>query len=79
MTGYSVVIEREGNAWGAYVAELPGCVATGATREEVESRIREAIPAHLALMREAGEDLPSRPPVPSSSCLPPDSHALRRR
>ncbi|MGH9056182.1 MAG: type II toxin-antitoxin system HicB family antitoxin [Acidimicrobiales bacterium] len=58
MTGYAVVIEHEGEAWGAYVPDLPGCVATGTNREEVERRIREAIPAHVALMRESGEDVP---------------------
>jgi predicted RNase H-like HicB family nuclease len=58
MTGYAVVIEHEGDAWGAYVPDLPGCVATGRSREEVERRIREAIPAHVALMRESGEDVP---------------------
>ncbi len=58
MIGYAVVIEHEGDAWGAYVPDLPGCVATGTDREEVERRIREAIPAHVALMRESGEDVP---------------------
>ena len=58
MTGYAVVIECEGAAWGAYVPDLPGCVATGSSREEVERRIREAIPAHVALMRESGEEIP---------------------
>ena len=38
MTGYSVVIEHEGDAWGAYVPDLPGCVAAGSSRQEVESR-----------------------------------------
>ncbi|HVX23122.1 MAG TPA: type II toxin-antitoxin system HicB family antitoxin [Acidimicrobiales bacterium] len=58
MTGYPVVIEHEGDAWGAYVPDLPGCVATGTSRQEVEARIREAIPAHLSLMRQAGEEVP---------------------
>ncbi len=58
MIGYSVVIEHEGDAWGAYVPDFPGCVATGSSRKEVELRIREAIPAHLSLMRDAGEDVP---------------------
>ena len=58
MTGYAVVIEHEGDAWGAYVPDLPGCVATGSSREEVERRIREAVPAHITLMRETGEDVP---------------------
>ncbi|MGH9115059.1 MAG: type II toxin-antitoxin system HicB family antitoxin [Acidimicrobiales bacterium] len=58
MTGYAVVIEHEGDAWGAYVPDLPGCVATGANREEVERRIREAVPSHVRLMRESGEQVP---------------------
>ena len=58
MTGYAVVIEHEGDRWGAYVPHLPGCVATGLNRKEVERRIREAIPAHLALMRESGQEIP---------------------
>ena len=58
MTGYAVVIEHEGDAWGAYVPDLPGCVAAGSSREEVERLIREAIPLHLQAMREKGEPIP---------------------
>jgi predicted RNase H-like HicB family nuclease len=58
MTGYSVVIEHEGDAWGAYVPDLPGCVAVGSSRQEVESLIREAIPMHISFMRQTGEDVP---------------------
>jgi predicted RNase H-like HicB family nuclease len=58
VTGYAVVIEHEGDAWGAYVPDLPGCVATGRTREEVERRIREAVPVHVALLRESGQEVP---------------------
>ena len=58
MNGYAVVIEHEGDAWGAYVPDLPGCVATGASRAEVERRIREAVPVHISLMRESGEPVP---------------------
>lgn len=58
MSGYAVVIEHEGDAWGAYVPDLPGCVATGGSREEVERRIRDAIPAHVALMRDSGDEIP---------------------
>ncbi|MBO0730746.1 MAG: type II toxin-antitoxin system HicB family antitoxin [Acidimicrobiaceae bacterium] len=71
MTGYAVVLEHEGAAWGAYVPDLPGCVATGASREEVESRIREAIPAHVALMRESGETIP--PPTSEGIIVVPAS------
>jgi predicted RNase H-like HicB family nuclease len=58
MNGYAVVIEHEEDAWGAYVPDLPGCVAVGSTRAEVEQLIREAIPLHLEAMREHGELIP---------------------
>ena len=58
MTGYAVVIEHEGDAWGAYVPDLPGCVAAGSSREEVEQLIRKAIPLHLQAMQEKGEPIP---------------------
>jgi predicted RNase H-like HicB family nuclease len=58
MTGYAVVIEHEGDAWGAYVPDLPGCVAAGSSRDEVEQLIREAIPLHLQAMRQRGEPIP---------------------
>lgn len=55
---YAIVIERAGENYSAYVPDLPGCVATGATREEVESQIREAVEFHLDGMREDGEAIP---------------------
>ena len=55
-----MVLERTDNNYAAYVPDLPGCVATGRTREEVERRIREAIELHLEGMREDGE-IPPRP------------------
>jgi predicted RNase H-like HicB family nuclease len=58
LSGYAVAIEHEGGAWGAYAPDLAGGVATGSTRDEVERRIHAAIPAHIALMREAGEKVP---------------------
>ena len=58
MSGYAVVIEHEGESWGAYVPDLPGCVAAGSSRAEVERLIREAIPLHLEAMRERGEEIP---------------------
>jgi predicted RNase H-like HicB family nuclease len=47
----------EGN-FSAYVPDLPGCVATGATVEEVESEIRDAIAFHLEGLREDGLPVP---------------------
>ncbi len=55
---YAVVYERTPNNYSAYVPDLPGCVSTGATREEVERNIREAIAFHLDGMREDNEPIP---------------------
>jgi len=59
---YAIVIENAGANYSAYVPDLPGCVATGATIEEVEREIRDAILFHLEGLREDG--LPR--PLPSS-------------
>lgn len=48
---YAVVYEKTRRNYAAYVPDLPGCVATGATRDEVEQRIREAITQHIAGLR----------------------------
>jgi predicted RNase H-like HicB family nuclease len=55
---YAIVIEKAENNYSAYVPDLPGCVATGATVEETESQIREAIAFHLEGMREDGIAIP---------------------
>jgi len=55
---YAIVIEKAGGNFSAYVPDLPGCVATGATIGEVESQIREAIELHLRGMREDGTPIP---------------------
>jgi predicted RNase H-like HicB family nuclease len=55
---YAVVIEKAEGNYSAYVPDLPGCVATGATIEETESEIREAIAFHLEGMREDGQPFP---------------------
>lgn len=55
---YAIVIEKAAHNYSAYVPDLPGCVATGATVEEVERQIREAIEFHLDGMREDGEPIP---------------------
>jgi predicted RNase H-like HicB family nuclease len=43
---------------GRLVADIPGCVAAGKTRTEVEKLISEAIPSHIELMRESGQPAP---------------------
>ena len=55
---YAIVIEKADGNYSAYVPDLPGCVATGATVEEVESKIREAIEFHLDGLREDGMPIP---------------------
>ena len=55
---YAVVIEKAETNYSAYVPDLPGCVATGATVREVESQIREAIRFHVEGLREDGLAIP---------------------
>ena len=56
---YVVVIEGDdATGYGAYVPDLPGCIAAAETREEVEQLIREAVPFHLEGMAEVGEPIP---------------------
>jgi len=55
---YAIVIENAGPNYSAYVPDLQGCVATGATLEEVEREIREAIEFHLEGLREDGSPIP---------------------
>ena len=57
---YAVVIEKIGGNFGAYVPDLPGCIATGHSVDEVENLIREAIELHIEGLREDG-DLPPPP------------------
>jgi predicted RNase H-like HicB family nuclease len=56
---YAIVIEKAEGNYSAYVPDLPGCVATGATVQEVESQIREAIEFHLDGLREDGLPIPA--------------------
>ena len=55
---YTVVIEKAPSNYGAYVPDLPGCVAAGSTREAVLAEIREAIAFHIESLREHGEPVP---------------------
>lgn len=55
---YAIVIEQAEGNFSAYVPDLPGCVATGATVAEVEAQIREAIAFHLDGLREDGIPAP---------------------
>jgi predicted RNase H-like HicB family nuclease len=55
---YTVIVERGDTSWGAYVPDLPGCVAAAESREEVLRLIREAIEFHIEGLREDGELVP---------------------
>ena len=63
MSKYAVVIERGPSSFGAYVPDLPGCVAVGDTQAEAERLIQEAIVAHLEALRRSGDPVP--PPTSS--------------
>jgi len=58
MREYTVIYEGGKRNWSAYVPDLPGCIATGKTRQEVEQRIRGAIEFHIEGMRIRGEKVP---------------------
>ena len=62
-TRYAVVIEEGENSFGAYVPDLPGCIAAAETREEVLELIQEAVEFHVEGLREDGQPIPE----PSSS------------
>jgi predicted RNase H-like HicB family nuclease len=55
---YAIVIEQAQDNFSAYVPDLPGCIATGTTIEEVEAQMREAIEFHLDGLREDGVPIP---------------------
>ena len=56
---YLVVVEKGKSSYGAYVPDLPGCVAAAETRREVRKLIREGIQLHIRALREAGEPVPA--------------------
>jgi len=58
MKEYTVLFERGERNWSAYVPDLPGCVATGKTREETGERLREAISFHIEGLKIDGEPIP---------------------
>jgi len=58
MSKYAVVFEKSPSGYGAYVPDLPGCVAAAATLYETEKLIREGIELHLDGIREDGDEIP---------------------
>jgi predicted RNase H-like HicB family nuclease len=58
MKKYLIVVERTETGFSAYSPDLPGCISTGTTREEIERNMGEAIAFHLDGLREEGEAVP---------------------
>jgi predicted RNase H-like HicB family nuclease len=56
---YLIVVEKTDTGYSAYSPDLDGCVATGATREDVERATREAIELHLEGLRSEGQQVPA--------------------
>lgn len=67
MNRYLIVIEDTSTGFSAYSPDLPGCVATGRTKEEIEREMQDAIEFHLEGLRLAGEQIP-RPRSEASYC-----------
>ena len=55
---YTVIYEKGDSSWGAYVPDLPGAIAAGSSREEVESLIREAVEFHIEGLKAEGLSVP---------------------
>ena len=53
-----IVVEETGTGYSAYSPDVPGCAATGQTRQEVEQTMQDAIALHLDPLRESGENVP---------------------
>jgi len=58
MKKYLIVVESTETGYSAYSPDLPGCIATGQTRAEVENNMHEAIAFHLDGLREEGQPIP---------------------
>lgn len=58
MNRYLIVIEMTETGFSAYSPDLPGCVSTGATRQEVEANMKEAIEFHLDGMKQERFPIP---------------------
>ena len=64
---YLVIYEKSADGWGAYVPDLPGCVAAGETRDEALKLIREAIEFHIEGLKQEGQPVP--PPSSTSEVV----------
>ena len=67
MNRYLIIVEKTPSGYSAYSPDVPGCVAAGRTRSEVEHEMREAIAFHIEGLRAAGEEIPT-PSSEASYC-----------
>ena len=67
MSRYLVIIEKTATGFSAYSPDLPGCVATGNSRNKVEKEMHDAVEFHLEGLRLAGEEVPE-PQSQASYC-----------
>ncbi|MBS1681903.1 MAG: type II toxin-antitoxin system HicB family antitoxin [Bacteroidetes bacterium] len=58
MRKYLVIYEKGSDGYSAYIPDLPGCTSAGATKQEVEHNIIEAVTLHLEAMKESGLQIP---------------------
>lgn len=58
---YEIIVEESDTSFGAYVSDLPGCVAVGESRDEAMDLIHKAIEIHVESLRENGEAVPGTP------------------
>lgn len=58
MKKYLIIVEKSSNGYSAYSPDLPGCISTGHTREEVEANMREAIQFHIDGLKQEGYEVP---------------------
>lgn len=70
MTTYLVIYEQGPDSWGAYAPDLPGCIAAGGSRDEVEAQMAEAVALHVDLLRREGLPLPAPSNFPAHVTIP---------
>ena len=70
---YAVVYERTPNNYSAYAPDVPGCISTGDTWEEIQNNMREAITYHLEMLRDYGD------PIPEPQLSAEEGHDVQRR
>lgn len=67
---FTVIYEKTSSGYSAYVPDLPGCIAAGATFDETAELIRGAIEIHLDSMREDGDSIPEPTTIAGSVAVP---------